>query len=136
MDRPALSIPSVEYEAMIRYLLSVYPLEGCGLMAGRQECVRRLYHVENILHSPVAYEMEPRQQLEAMLSVEKAGMELLGIYHSHPQGPETPSSNDVARATYPEVAHVIVSLANRRRPVARAFAIVEGQIDEIQMAIV
>lgn len=136
MDRPALTIPSMEYEAMIRYLLSVYPLEGCGLMAGRQQCVQRLYHVENILHSPVAYKMDPRQQLEAMLAVENAGLRLLGIYHSHPQGPETPSRDDVTRATYPEVAYVIVSLADRRRPVARAFAISEGQIDELEMAIV
>lgn len=136
MDRPALSIPLIEYEAMIRYLLSVYPLEGCGLMAGRQQCVHRLYHIENILHSPVAYEMDPRQQLEAMLAMHNAGLELLGIYHSHPRGPETPSGSDVTRATYPEAANVIVSLADRRNPVARAFTIREGQIDELEMAIV
>lgn len=105
-------------------------------MAGRPGRVTRLYHIENILHSPVAYEMNPRQQMEAMLAVEKAGLQLVAIYHSHPRGPETPSGTDVARAYYPEVAQVIVSLADRRRPVTRAFAVAGERVDELEVAIV
>lgn len=131
-----LSIPRRQYEAMLKQLRRAYPLEACGLLAGSDGRVMRVYAVENVLHSRSEYEMEPRQQVEAMLALEEAGWELLAIYHSHPDGPQTPSPTDVARANYPQAAQVIVSLADREQPVARAFTIVEGKVDEISLRIV
>jgi proteasome lid subunit RPN8/RPN11 len=61
---------------------------------------------------------------------------MLAIYHSHPEGPQMPSSSDVAQAFYPDAAHVIVSLADRRHPVARAFMIMKGRVHEIVLNIV
>lgn len=131
-----LSIPRRQYEAMLKQLRRAYPLEACGLLAGSDGRVMRVYAVENVLHSRSEYEMEPRQQVEAMLALEKAGWELLAIYHSHPDGPQTPSPTDVARANYPQAAQVIVSLADREQPVARAFTIAEGKVDEISLRVV
>lgn len=131
-----LSIPRRQYEAMLKQLRRAYPLEACGLLAGSDGRVMRVYAVENVLHSRSEYEMEPRQQVEAMFALEEAGWELLAIYHSHPNGPQTPSTTDVARANYPQAAQVIVSLADREQPVARAFTIAEGKVDEISLRIV
>lgn len=131
-----LSIPRRQYEAMLKQLRRAYPLEACGLLAGSDGRVMRVYAVENVLHSRSEYEMEPRQQVEAMFALEEAGWELLAIYHSHPNGPQTPSPTDVARANYPQAAQVIVSLADREQPVARAFTIAEGKVDEISLRIV
>lgn len=125
-----------DYETMLAHLLEVYPLEGCGLLAGKAGRASRLYPVANILASPYRYEMDPRQQLLALTELEAAGLELLAIYHSHPQGPEHPSATDVARAYYPEAVQIIVSLRDRFRPSVRAFTIVEGQIDEIGLTVV
>lgn len=131
-----LSIPRRQYEAMLKQLRRAYPLEACGLLAGSDGRVMRVYAVENVLHSRSEYEMEPRQQVEAMFALEEAGWELLAIYHSHPNGPQTPSTTDVARANYPQAAQVIVSLADREQPVARAFTIAEGKVDEISLRVV
>lgn len=131
-----LVIKRSDYVAMLDHLRATYPLEACGLLAGRAGRVERLYPVDNALRSPHAYEMEPRQQLQAMLDLEDAGWELLAIYHSHPHGPPEPSATDVARAYYPEALHVIVSLADRRRPAVRAFAIGGGQVEEVLLEIV
>lgn len=131
-----LSIPRRQYEAMLKQLRRAYPLEACGLLAGSDGRVMRVYAVENVLHSRSEYEMEPRQQVEAMFALEEAGWELLAIYHSHPNGPQTPSPTDVARANYPQAAQVIVSLADREQPVARAFTIAEGKVDEISLRVV
>lgn len=116
---------------MLDQLQAAYPLEACGIMAGKGGLVKRLYPVENQLQSPHAYKMEPNQQLEAMLDLEEKGWQMLAIYHSHPMGPDVPSPMDVAQATYPEAAHVIVSLRERQRPSIRAFLIVDEVIDEI-----
>lgn len=131
-----LSVPQAHCEEMLRLLRDAYPLEACGILAGLDGRVQRVYAVENRLRSPVAFEMEPQQQLDAMLDLEDAGLEMLAIYHSHPTGPQTPSPTDVAKAYYPDVAHVIVSLSDRRRPSVRAFTIKEGDFDEIVLKIV
>ena len=73
--------------------------------------------IENILQSPVAYEMDPRQQLEAMLHIEDSGLDLMAAYHSHPHGPSRPSATDLAQAYYPDLPQIIISLRERSAPV-------------------
>ncbi len=45
---------------------------------------------------------------------------LIGIYHSHPTGKAYPSAGDIAYNNYPEVGHLIVSLASKT-PVVKCF---------------
>ncbi len=130
-----LTIPRPLYGAMIQHLQEEYPLEACGLLGGKDGVVSRQYPIENILHSPVAYEMEPTQQIQAIIELEEAGLELLAIYHSHPQGPCAPSETDVALAYWPEAAYLIVSLQDRAAPQARAFALREGCVAEIPLTL-
>jgi proteasome lid subunit RPN8/RPN11 len=124
-----------QYQEMIAHLRGAYPEEACGLMAGLQGEVLRLYPVENHLHSPVTYEMEPLQQLRALEDLEDVGWELLAIYHSHPHGPEIPSATDIAQAYYPDALNVIVSLANVAQPVVRVFSIRDGAVGEEDLAV-
>lgn len=126
----SLRLRAAYYAEMLAHLRSAYPEEACGVMAGIDGDVLRLYPVENKLHSPVAYEMEPLQQLRALQQLEDAGWELLAIYHSHPQGPEIPSAQDVAQAYYPDALNVIVSFARPEQPVVRVFSIRDGAVYE------
>jgi proteasome lid subunit RPN8/RPN11 len=80
--------------------------------------------------------MDPNQQLEAMLDLEERGLQMLAIYHSHPHGPEIPSASDIAQATYPDSAYVIISLADKQQPSFRAFNIVDGQVKEIPYRVI
>jgi [CysO sulfur-carrier protein]-S-L-cysteine hydrolase len=41
-----------------------------------------------------------------------------------------PSRTDVELAAYPDAAYLILSLADRERPVLRVFRIRDGQVDE------
>ena len=104
-------------------------------MAGEAGIIQQIYPVKNILSSSVAYEMDPTQQVNAMLELEDQGWELLAIYHSHPFGPPTPSPSDIAQATYPEAAYVIVSLRDMRSPSIRAFKIKEATVFEIKLEV-
>ncbi|MEW6568745.1 MAG: M67 family metallopeptidase [Chloroflexota bacterium] len=94
-------------QAMLEHVLSCLPEEACGLVGGLAGDVRQVIPVVNILHSPVRYRMDPRGQVEAMRQIEEAGLDLVAIYHSHPQGPEGPSATDLAEAAYPEALHLI-----------------------------
>ena len=122
-----LGIPRPIYQVMLAHLQTTYPQEGCGFLAGKVDAAGHTAHVtqlsvvENRLCSPTAYEMEPEQQLQAMLSGEAHGEQILAVYHSHPYGPAFPSATDLAQAYYPELIYVIVSLQQRAHPIARAF---------------
>ena len=118
-------------DEMLAHVAGLWPEEACGLIGGREGRAARLYPVENIHHSPVSYEMEPVQQIKAMLAMEAEGLELIAIYHSHPDGPARPSATDVANAYYPDAVQLIISLADRARPAVRAFTIIDGAVAEV-----
>jgi proteasome lid subunit RPN8/RPN11 len=131
----SLLIKQPIYGKMVTHVRNAYPLEACGMLAGNDEIATEIYQVDNILKSPYAYEMEPKQQLQAMLQIERQGQQLLAIYHSHPHGPPEPSTTDVAKAFYPETLQLIVSLRNPAAPVVRAFTIADGRIAEVLLSI-
>ncbi len=129
----SLTLSHALLDEMLAHVAGLWPEEACGLVAGRDGRAVRLYPVENVHHSPVAYEMEPVQQVRAMIAMEEEGLELIAIYHSHPHGPARPSPTDVANAYYPDAAQIIISLADRQRPGVRAFTIAGGAVAEIAL---
>lgn len=131
----ALHLPRPLAAQLLAHLDSVYPEEGCGLVAGREGMATAVYPIENILHSQTTYEMAPVPQIETMLAIEAGGDDLVAIYHSHPHSPAYPSPTDVALAYYPDAIYLIVSLQERRQPVLRGFKIVDGVITETAVSI-
>ncbi|MBK8430028.1 MAG: M67 family metallopeptidase [Chloroflexi bacterium] len=85
-----LQLTAVQWDTIWAHLRAVAPQEGCGLLAGVGGRVTAVYPIPNKLASPVAFEMEPAAQVEAMLAMERQGWELLAIYHSHPTSPRLP----------------------------------------------
>ena len=123
------------YEAIIAAGQTGYPLEVCGLLAGKNGRISHHYPIHNIRQSQVAFEMDPKQQIETILAIEGQGRDLLAMYHSHPQGPTVPSATDIAQAYYPELVQFILSLQIRERPCLRAFTIIDHQVDEIPFSV-
>ena len=123
------------YEAIIEHLMVEYPLEGCGLLAGREGVVTAVYPITNILRNPTAYEMEPVQQIKTILQIEQNNEELLAIYHSHPNGPSVPSETDITAAYYPDSVYLIVSMEEVQKPQMRGFYIVDGIVSELLVKI-
>jgi proteasome lid subunit RPN8/RPN11 len=99
---------------MLDHVLACMPEEACGILAGRERRVERVWSIENVAHSPVRFRMAPQGQIDALLTMEAQGLELLGIYHSHPSGPPGPSATDWAEAAYPEAATLIWCSDNGR----------------------
>ena len=127
-----LIVNGVLLDEMLAHVAGLWPEEACGLVGGRDGRAVRLYPVENTRHSPVAFEMDPLQQIKGMLAMEAEGLDLIAIYHSHPDGPARPSATDVANAYYPDAVQLIISLADRARPSVRAFTIIDGVVTEVR----
>ncbi len=100
-------------QQMRRSVAAGAPEEACGLLAGLTQKgtfqVRKVIPITNELRSPVQYRMDPQEQIDAFNQIEAQGLELVGIYHSHPGGPPGPSPTDIAEAYYPEAVYLIWS---------------------------
>ena len=95
-----------QWQSMRRHVERQAPLEACGLLAGENNRVEEVLWIRNAAQSPVLFRMEPREQLQALRWIDKQGLELVGIFHSHPTGPEVPSPTDIAESAY-EAVHII-----------------------------
>jgi proteasome lid subunit RPN8/RPN11 len=136
-DPPALSgltLTRGQWESMRAHVESQLPREACGLLAGRNDLVAQVLPVANRAPGLRLFEMDPAGQLQAFAQIESAGLELLGIFHSHPAGPETISRTDIEQAAYP-VVQLIWSPSDAGWT-ARAFRIEAGQAREVALKVV
>lgn len=72
------------------------PIEACGALLGHMDgagnwLVEEARPLHNLAASPVYFEFEPEELLTVEL--EQPGR-MIGVYHSHPQGPSAASSTD------------------------------------------
>jgi proteasome lid subunit RPN8/RPN11 len=129
-----LILPRVILVEMIGYAASRVPLEACGLLVGKDNRVEKMIGVQNQAQSEVRFVMEPYEQLKAFQWIESNELDLLGIFHSHPAGPETASPTDVAEAAY-AVVHVVLSHRGESW-MARGFWIENSAAAEVPIEIV
>lgn len=130
----SLIIHNTQLQEMIVHVSHQAPLEACGLLAGRGNQVEKVIIVRNQAQSPVRFVMDPYEQLKALDWIDSSGLELLGIFHSHPAGPETASVTDITEAAY-EVVHVILSRRGKQWK-ARGFWMENGKAREVALQIV
>ena len=99
IEMPRAIVRSIEDHAR-----DAYPEEGCGFLFGRMSEPRRA--VESRRARNVAtedrsrrYTIDPLELLRADDDARKKRLDLIGIYHSHPDHPAAPSEFDRSRAT-------------------------------------
>ena len=110
-------------------------VECCGLLAGRDAVITHAYPARNAANDRATqYEIAPHELFQLMREIRGAGLQLLGIYHSHPHGANEPSRTDIARAYYPDTAYFIISPQPQEARPVRAFAIRDGVVSELDIS--
>jgi len=122
-----------QYDEMLQHVAAHVPFEACGLLAGKDGQVEKVLLVRNQAQSPVRFVMDPYEQLQALEWIDAQGLSLIGIFHSHPAGPETVSATDIKEAAY-EVVHLVWSCRNDRWTL-RGFWIQEGHAQEVAVSV-
>lgn len=128
-----LTLGRTHWQEMHEHIDRHAPLEACGLLAGKHGRVEKVIPVRNQAQSPVRFVMDPYEQLQALEWIDSHGLELLGIFHSHPAGPETASPTDIREAAY-EVVQLIWS-RDRHGWKVRGFWIENGRAAEVSLQI-
>jgi proteasome lid subunit RPN8/RPN11 len=117
---------------MVAHVESCLPEEACGFLGGTGGDVSVILPIENKLHSEVRFQMAPEAQLRGMTQLEREGLSMVAIYHSHPNGPSGLSGTDLKEAAYPESALLVVSSSGGAW-VGRAFMVGAGPVREIEV---
>lgn len=134
---PNISISQEAAAKVMEHVRANPAEECCGLLAGPPGTITKLFPARNTANTPAtAYEIAPQELFGLMREIRRAGMELLGIYHSHPSGDNMPSSRDIERAYYPDAAYFILSPRTEAPKPMRAFSIRDGRAAEIDIQIV
>lgn len=131
----SLTLTKEQLKKMISHVRSLVPLEACGLLAGRDSRVEAVIEVTNQAQSAVRFVMDPIEQLNAFEWIESNGLDLIGIFHSHPTGPETVSPTDIAQAAYAVAQVILAPVENTQAWRARGFWLEGGTVSEVELEI-
>lgn len=123
-------IPRAIFQEMVEHARSAWPVECCGLLAGRDDLVTRIYRLENRDRSRTTYFACPEGELQALTEMDDLDLDLVAIYHSHPDTESYPSATDIEKAYFTEPLYIIISL-KESSPRVRAFRISRaGEVSE------
>jgi proteasome lid subunit RPN8/RPN11 len=132
MKIESISISNELIVEMKNHVNRCLPEEGCGILAGLNGAVKAVLPITNQAHSAVRFYVDPVELLHAFNWIEINESELTAIFHSHPNGPETPSETDIRNFFYPGVATIILSKSKTKWQV-RAFMIDGDTYKEIRL---
>ena len=103
------------------------PNESCAILFGKDNQVSDLFLTENIEKSPVNFTISNKQLIEGYKIAEEKKIEVIGIFHSHPNSDAFPSDTDKKFMQSNPVVWIIYSGTNKN---FKAF-LLESNIIEI-----
>ena len=110
-----------------------YPEEGAGFLLGtdegQQRVVSQVFTTENARENTARhnrYLVTPEDYLKAEISAERQGLDLIGVFHSHPDHPNRPSEFDREWAQ-PFFSYVITSVNEGKAVESRCWRLSEDR---------
>lgn len=93
-----------------------FPDEICGFLYGKDLEIREITHTQPVLNSKEGdqrrrFEISPLDYIQAERFALENGLDLLGVYHTHPNHPAIPSEHDLVQAV-PYFSYIILSVQN------------------------
>ena len=85
------------------------PNESCAILFGKDEQVSEVFLAKNIEESPVNFTISNEQLIEGYKLAEEKQVDVIGIFHSHPNSEAYPSNTDKKFMQSNPVAWIIYS---------------------------
>ena len=119
-----------------------YPHEGAGLLLGSDDGPRRevvaLLPLENRREGEArrrGYHLGARDLAEGEAEAERRGLQVVGVFHSHPDHPAQPSETDRALAL-PWFSYIITSVKGGRANESRSWRLLDDRTGFSEEALV
>lgn len=129
-----ITIPQSIVSEIEKQAVAEAPNEACGYLAGLDGSVSERIRMTNVDQSPEHFSLDPSEQFDAVKKARASGLNLIAVYHSHPETPARMSDEDIRLANDPQMIYVIFSLKDKN---AKAFRITADKlVDEIELSVV
>lgn len=93
-----LVLSDIQKEVLSKKAIEDSPNESCAILFGQKEkerfLVKDVFLAKNIEESPVNFTISNEQLIEGYQEAEKRNLDVIGIFHSHPESEPYPSSTD------------------------------------------
>jgi proteasome lid subunit RPN8/RPN11 len=121
-----IEIEAQPWQMMVAHAERTYPSECCGAMLGRiqdgKKIVIEAVALENAYEGEqgARYELRPEDLLQADKAARERGLDLIGIFHSHPDAAAYFSATDLKNSC-PWYSFVVLSVARGKFDHANSF---------------
>lgn len=123
------------HDQINNYAISSYPFEGCGILLGRVEngknIVTSIFPVPNRWEDEeerrVRFLISDKDMLQAELKAAEQDVDVIGIFHSHPDHPPIASPRDLAWAAWPGYSYLITEVWESRPGISRSWQLLEDR---------
>lgn len=120
-----------------------YPYEICGFMIGKidyKDNIRQVFEVvqvenQNKERANDRFEISPQDYLKVENYADLKKLQIVGIYHSHPDHPDRPSQTDLMFALE-DLSYVIVSVNRANAESFRSWQLIDGRFEEEEVKII
>lgn len=117
-----------------------YPAEACGLIGGAVEAERKIVvQLVPLVNRRTdsarnRYLIDPESFRHGEERLERDGLEVIGVYHSHPDHPPVPSTFDREHA-WPRLSYVIVGVSRGAASEMKSWVLADdrGSFEEEQI---
>jgi proteasome lid subunit RPN8/RPN11 len=132
LDIDAVIISRKAIAKMIEHARACAPNEACGLVAGLDGMVAKVYALTNTDEAPDRFTLDPAEHFAAIQDAETNGWVVSGSFHSHPSGAPIPSASDLDGGGDPGWTNLIVGVENGRIGV-RAYRYADGGATTVEI---
>ena len=127
-----MRIEAALLERILAHARRDFPNECCGMIAMRDGEAVAIHEATNVAASPLRFEVDGREIIEAQDTFEADGADLGAIYHSHTRSEPYPSQTDVNFAAgWPGVEWLIVGLRRDGEQTVHSYRIDDGVVAEV-----
>ena len=120
-----------------------YPYEICGFILGKIDYknnireAEEVYQVENQNKERAndRFEIDPKDYLKVENYADQKGIQIIGIYHTHPDHPDRPSQTDLMFAQ-PDMSYIIMSIKNGKASDWRSWELENNQFIEEKVEVI
>ena len=130
-----LQLSQALHERVQAHGVASYPYEGCGLLLGRQQnggnVALTLFPTENRwpveAEKPIRFQISSDDMLRAELAAMAQELDVIGIFHSHPDDEPVASPRDLAWATWPGYSYLITAIRGGQPGQSRSWQLREDR---------
>src|SRR4051812_47322464 len=99
MSAPEIRFSQMSWQSLREQAEAAYPFEGCGLLLGpltAEKLVHEVVSLKNMLREEgrgrFDFTFSPAEFMSTQMAAEKRGLDVIGIFHTHPDHPPRPSA--------------------------------------------